>query len=1391
MTVPVEDEALARFTAEQREAIVTRGVDVLVTAAAGSGKTSVLVERVIQRLLDPERGAPIDRLLVVTFTEAAAAEMRQRIATRLTKILETNGDDPALREQLALLPRASISTIHAFCWRLVREHFHRLGLDPRASVLDEHEAGLMLAEALEAAFEDAHRCEDPEFLALVTGYGGGEAPVAVKSLVTALHAYTRSLARPAEWLAEAVARLERASRAPGVHATPYWTSIRAWLARELARLRAELAGLETVAARPGGPAAYGKRLAVDVAALEGAAAQIADAGDWPSLIAALAAISFGSLSPIRGDVDLELKSFVKKRRDWVKGRVAGLVAKLAGPEESEWLADLQSLVPHARALVALVEALDRGYGRLKKRRAALDFDDLEHAALALLGTWDVERGGFEPSDVAHELRERFEEVLVDEYQDVNGVQEAILSLVSRSSSPGARALAQLPSELALADAAHGSPRSVLDSAASAAKRLGGGTHRGFAAMGGGLFQTPEETRGNRFVVGDVKQSIYGFRHTDPGLFLARLAAHRDEGTGRAIALSANFRSRRSIVDAVNFVFRQIMSEGVGGIAYDGDAALCYSAEYPGGACAQAGFVDGGAEADAPVELHLVERGDATDEGDDAGDGEEGGDGALAAEPPAGELDRWLADASAAEREAIVAATRARAVVEGNPAAGSAAARVWERVDGAWVSRPARYRDVVVLMRSVRHRAPSFVSVFQSLGVPFHADVGTGWFAATEIENLLALLATLENPRQDIPLAAVLLSPLGGFRAADLARMRLADRDGDFIDAVRASASGGGTLDEPIRAQLVTLLTRIDEWRTAARRGPLSRLVWRIYGETRIVDVAGAMPGGAQRRANLLALFDRAREFDHFARQGLARFLAFISKLRERDEELGLPATLGAGDDVVRLLTVHQSKGLEFPFVIVAGLGTEWNDRDLEGDVLFHRDLGLGLRVVDRDLKARFASLAHHAVRAAGAASLRAEEMRVLYVALTRARERLMLIGSARGLANERARWVASVGGDPERLPEAWVAGAARPLDWLVPALARHPEAGAILGDGTAPSDARVAEPSRWSVRCWTKAELARTVPSPSVPGASGALLDWARVAALEPSAIGHPASAAVERECAELAKRFAWTYPRTAISGRFAKMSVTELKARFAPGAPTDEDAAELDASRIEWPVIKGRRARAGSRAPRSRVGSEGDATLVTAGVIERMGERPRFLDTSKDSRGGVDAGIATHLALRHLAPAAWSNAAAASAAAAELVERRVLTNEQRVAIDLDGIVAFGASELGKRLAARPQALRRELPFTLGIPAGEVHPSIAEQPGADDRIVVQGVIDLLAEVEDRSGFLLLDYKTDRVAAAEVALAAERYRGQMALYARAVTEIFRRPVVEVWLCFLTPGVALRI
>ncbi len=1337
---PMPAETLrSGFTAAQTDAIGASGESLLVSAAAGSGKTRVLVERVIERVLDPVRPVPIDHFLVVTFTDAAAAEMRQRIARRLDEELTKRPDDRHLREQLVLLPRASISTIHSFCLKILREHFHRIALDPAATVLGEHEARLLVAESLEAVFSRRHAREEPRFLALVTAYGGGEAPVAVKRLVVGLHSFTRSLARPERWLDEAARRFEVPANG-GIAATPYWNAIRQWLEVELGRLRAELAALRVAALAPGGPAAYASRLTVEHAFFVRACAALERVASWDELLAAWPSDPFDRLPPAKNVIDEARKEWIKKRRNWAKGRFDTLTARLGGTLEPQWLDDLASLAPHAHELVSLVKAVDAEYAARKRRRSALDFDDLEHAALEVLGSWDEARREFDRTDLARELSTRFHEVLVDEYQDVNGVQEAILALVSRDAG--------------------------------------------------------DKGDGNRFLVGDVKQSIYGFRHSDPAVFQARLREYRrsprSAAIGRAIVLSENFRSRRPVLAAVNFLFRQLMTEAVGHIAYDDDAELRYGARYP-----EAGSV----VADLPVELHLVERTDANlagETGEDAAvdavlatdpdEADEQPDAAVGPEADAAALTRWLDDASAAEREAQVAVARARAIVEGDSATNAPPALVWERhgIDAPWKSRKACWSDVVVLLRSVKNRATSFVTVFEASGIPAHADVGTGWFAVTEIETMLSLLTALENPRQDIPLAAALLSPLGGFRAADLARMRLADRRADFIDAVRASAAGSGDgdatgLDAEIRDRLRTFLARLDEWRTAARREPLSRVIWRIYSESRFLDVASAMPGGAGRRANLLALFDRAREFDHFARQGLTRFLAFIEKLAERDQDLGTASPVGAGENAVRVLTVHKSKGLEFPFVIVAGLGTEWNDRDQAGDVIFDRDLGLGLRVVNLTLRARYPSLAHHAVRAARARALRAEELRVLYVALTRARERLVLIGSVRGLGAECLRWASIASASGARLDEALVAGARRPLDWIAPAVARHPHGSPIRDlqparpaprratDSTATAAPR--EDSDWSVQLWTRTELERVVRV--VDRAAKPAADWSGIARLDPAAFGEPSDPHADEDRRVLATRFAWSYPHSAVTGQFAKLSVTELKSRFPAAAPTDDDAEQVSSETIHWPVAGVKRARKAKR-PASQA----------------VRERPSFLDTSPRTPTAAEIGTATHLALRHLESAVWGDASAAAAAMDDLVARGLMSAEQARAARLDSIVAFGSSELGRRLAAHPERLRREVPFTLGIAAGEVHDQLAGA-AARDIVVVQGVIDLLADLGPESGFLLLDYKTDRVSPADVADTAEAYRGQMALYARAVEQIFSRPVTERWLCFLTAGTALRL
>ncbi|BDG60497.1 UvrD-helicase domain-containing protein [Caldinitratiruptor microaerophilus] len=1332
------------WTPEQELAIEAEGTRVLVAAAAGAGKTATLVERVLRRVLG---GLDLDRLLVVTFTEAAATEMRQRIAREVKAALARDPGSAFLRRQLSLLDRASIRTLHAFCLGLVRQHFYRLGLDPGVRVADEHEAALLREEALDAVFEAAYAAPDPEpFLALVDRYGGLRGDARLREAVEALWSQAVQMPWPWRWLEEVAARFED----PPGSGEPWVPSVQAEVAGRLEEAVWLLRRALRLAALPGGPAAYGDVLAGDLARLE-VLLRTARSGTWEDLRQGLLGFEFGTLPRLRADaVRGDLKKTVTDLRERVKEVVRQeLAGGVPGRPLGDLLAELRSLAPLVRTLVGLVRELDREYATAKSARGLVDFHDIERLALQVLLDPGAPEGTLAPSAVAREVQARYAAVLVDEYQDINPLQDAILTLVSRD---------------------------------------------------GGEAGPP-----NLFMVGDVKQSIYRFRHAEPRLFLDKYHRYsRDgEGPGRRIDLQANFRSRPSVLRAVNFLFRQIMTPGAGEVAYDRAAELVPGAEYPeppatsepsGGPDGPAPAPPGAAPApwppgppagEAPVEMYLIAgtRGEGGSAGEEGSAGEGGGDDPEGAEPAGGEPAEGAAagadeeaEMTALEREASLAAGRIRALLDGGTL-------IWDREEGRY--RPLRPRDVVILLRSLRPAAAVVAAALEAAGIPAYADAGSGYFGTVEVQTVLSLLAVIDNPRQDIPLAAVLRSSVVGLDAGDLARIRLAAPGADFYGAVRAAAAGEGGEAVPaaLADRLRGFLERLETWRGLARRLPLSRLLWHLYEETGLVHHALGLPEGAQRHANLLALHDRARQFDQFSRQGLFRFLRFVERLRERGQDMAEASPLGEGEDVVRILSIHKAKGLEFPVVVVLGLGRRFNLEDTQGDLLVHRDLGLGPRIVDPDLRLRYPSLAHRAVAARLRQEALAEEMRVLYVALTRARERLVLVGTVASPARSIPAWAdlaACHTGWP--LPDGLLAGANAYLDWLGPALCRH-AGGAPLrrwaaGAGSAgteaagvPADPGVAaDPSRWHVAILSPAEAvaagaggAPREPVVAPPGGKGSdLLDLReRLCGLEPLPGVTLDGPGPHRDAA---LRLRWTYPYADVARRRAKTTVSDL-VHWGRGPDAGPSGPDEDAEGPEW---------AGAVHPEP------------ARLRALTPARPRFLQAQPATLTPAEAGSATHRVLQLLDLGAALDEADIARQVRVLVEREVLTAEQAAAVPVADLARFFASPLGARLRAAPDRVRREVAFTAGVPAAEVFPDLDPEQAAGERVTLQGMVDCVLEEPD-GGLVIIDFKTDDVGPEEAGRAADRHRPQVLTYARVLGEVLRRPVREVWLAFLRPGV----
>ncbi|HHV62362.1 MAG TPA: UvrD-helicase domain-containing protein [Firmicutes bacterium] len=1371
------------WTGEQWSAITARGPNLLISAAAGSGKTSVLVERVIRRVtegLDGEDPVDVDRLLVVTFTDSAAAEMRQRVGEALLRLVDRDPGNERIRRQLMLLNKAHISTLHSFCLSVLRQNFHRAGLDPAFDVMDEDESSLMLLEAVSQVFEEAYMLQGVQgeggkdggegIAALVDRFGGDRGDEPLQDVVLSLYRFSRSQIAPGEWLKAAAAAFDVP---PGVGPDDLpWTRVILEEARmKLDGARSRLVRALELASRPGGPAGYIPVLKDELEMCARLASACAS-GWWQTAAERFREVEFKKLPPVRpGRVDETLKGSVAALRDSAKAAIQELREGYFAVPFEELLADIRDLAPHMETLAGLVLSLDEAYSRMKRARALLDFNDLERYCLDILvdGPPSLRRSELAPSEIAIALRERFEEVLVDEYQDINAVQDAILRLVAR----------------------------------------------------------------NLFMVGDVKQSIYRFRLAEPRLFMEKYTSYapyepwvthacapggggsgRDaSGSGYRITLSANFRSREGIVDAVNFVFRQILTERVGEVSYDRNAELVYSAHYPPvpesastsapsppSAQAQAQAWPEPGSSQGEVEIHIIERnqdsgqdpgcdhGDHEDDDEDDSDEVDGSRG--------GPWHDSVEELQALELEARLAGACIHRIV----GQGGHGSLVWDKRLKEY--RPATFRDIAVLLRATRERANVFLEVFREMGIPAYAELGTGYFLATEVQVMLSLLQVIDNPRQDIPLAAVLRSPIVGLSASELAEIRIqgagdgtAGRGaasapaGGFYDAVlrvashaagRSGDSGSrcGAGDDPaglscsqsclsLPGKLSRFLQYLEAWRTQARRRPLSELISCIFRDTGYLDIVGGMPGGPQRQANLRALYERARQFDKFSRPGLLRFLRHMRRLQDIQGDIGAARALGENEDVVRVMSIHKSKGLEFPVVIVADLGKLFNLKDLNKDILFHRDLGLGPMFVDPGLRIKRPTIAYRAIRERLRMETLAEELRVLYVAMTRAKEKLILVGSARNLAAMCEKF----GGEPDPLPDEALAAARTCLDWICMATMRRDIQGAAGGGD---------EGGPIKLRFWNPGDVARLTATAIEPAGENAGAD------------AKPVDPVVGRE---LERRLNWRYPHIHISRLAAKASVSELKRMI------DFMADEIEGVRPD------------KLRPRPAIGG-----------------RPAFLR----DQGGLTAaerGTVTHLVLQHLdlggpLPLGLEEVLRQIE---DMVRRELLTPEQAREVDARAIAGLFASPLGQRMVAaarrgrgneseggRGSWIMRELPFTMRMAISDIldiirprHPGsrwgdngtsgMVGDPGELYRIgegeteyvMVQGVIDCLVREDD--GFLLVDFKTDHLLLGPESLAemVDRYREQIDLYARAIENIYGEPVKQAFLYFLSAGKAVEV
>ena len=1097
------------LTRQQQAVVDNRGGDLLVSAAAGSGKTRVLVERLMQRI---QQGEDVDRFLVITFTNAAAAELRDRIAAALHARLAQQPNNRRLRRNATLVYQAQICTIDAFCLDFLRQWGHLAGLDPDFRLCDQGTGEELRKQALEEVLEGryANIQNDPGFQALADSMAGDRDDQTLESVILGIHAKVQSQASPLDWLMDRKADFNlEGETAP--EDTP-WGKLLLADARELAQywagiLQGVLSELEDDPVLWNN---YGGTLGTTMDGLE----RVARAQGWDEMAQMLDGVAFERPKAKRGDCDEALKERVKGLREACKKQLEKLKQRfqVTGAEAME---DLRAIAPAMTSLLDVVAEFDRAFTQLKSRHRLIDFADGEHLTAALLTD-----GEGNPSPLALEWRKRYVEIMVDEYQDTNGVQNAIFDALSQGD--------------------------------------------------------------NLFLVGDVKQSIYRFRLADPTIFLDKYrrfapCEEAQPGQGRTIPLSHNFRSRPEVLDAANFVFRNVMTQSVGELDYDEDQALRHGRQ----------------------DLQPNER--------------------YATELCCVDLSALPEQEDKVNKDLV----QARLV----------AARMKELLASALPigDRSVRPDDMVILLRSPGSTLRWYAAALDEAGIPWSADGGREFFGTTEIAVAISLLQVVDNPRQDVPLLAVLRSPVFAFTPDRLAQLRTGC-SGCVYEAVEAGAGRG-------EEDCVAFLSLLGELRALAAEESSHKLLWYIYQRTDLPAIFAAMPQGAARRANLMALYEEARRFESGGHKGLMAFLLHLTRMAEN----GLPVPVeGESAGGVRILSIHSSKGLEFPVVFLCGLEHQFNTEDTRSTILFHPELGLGPKRVDRQRMLRYSTIARDGVALRLSQQLIAEEMRLLYVAMTRAEHKLVMFMGVNGRTLKLERLAAQAQCPP---PPRQVAGASCMAEWiLTPALCRE-DSGPLWEElGLQRPCSAPQQGYGWDVRLLTPTQE-----------------DGARVGQTP-----EEGQAEVGVELPEgWQEALAWSYPHQVSAQMPSKLTATQLKGR-------DKDA-EAAQDGVEVAPAK---------------------PSVTLRRPVFQGQRPLT---------PAQQGTALHMVMQYLDFARTNTLEEIQEEIARLVARQFITPQQGEAVDGERVLAFFQSPLGQRLVASRQ-MEREFKFSMLVPAADYYP---------------------------------------------------------------------------------------
>jgi len=1224
--------AEVKWTNEQLQAIREKDSNILVAAAAGSGKTAVLVERIIHKIIDEQMD--IDKILVVTFTNAAASEMRERILEAIYKKLEENSENVHLQRQIILLNKASICTIHSFCLDVIHNHFYEIDLPSNFKIADTAEIDLLKQEVLDDLFEQKYTENDKDFIELLENYTNYRGDEALQELVLKIYKFIQSSPFPIKWLQEKLELLKIEDK--DISQTIWGKLIIQAVEDDIQESIMQLEAIKSKIALYPEMNKFYQTISEDIINLQ----DLQKYNSWDELYIKLLNFNF-SKWPVDKKVTNDLKEDSKEIRDKVKKHIKEKTAKLLSCSQEQAVKDLKIITPILEKLANLVIEFTKNFAEKKKEKNCIDFNDIEHFALKIL--LDENNN---PTEVAKKYKEKFEEIAIDEYQDSNLVQEAILTSISKGN--------------------------------------------------------------NIFMVGDVKQSIYKFRQARPELFLQKYDEYKNkeektQEDNLKIQLFRNFRSRQNILNITNLVFESIMSKELGDINYNENEYLNYGANYP--EPEEIKNYAGIAELDI---IDLKE-----DESITAFEGEEDEE----------EQERVEDDVL----EAKFVANKIQELLNSDY-------MVFDKKQGYRKIRP---KDIVILLRATSNLSPIYEKELSDLELPVFSDTSGTYLDTVEIQTILSVLKIIDNPLQDIPLVVVLRSSICNFTDNDLITIRLTDRNCNFYEALIKTRL---ICDGDLKNKIESFLEKLEKWKSISQYMPLDEFIWQIYLDTGYYQYVGLLPNGAMRQANLKTLFEKAKQYEKASFKGLFNFIQFIDKLKKQNGDLASAKLIGENEDVIRIMSIHKSKGLEFPVVFLCNSHKKFNMQDLNDNILLHQDIGFGPTIMDTTRKIKYSSIAKDAIKLKMKQETLSEEQRILYVALTRAKEKLYITGRSKDFnkyVQDKNKVLEMYESENIKLDAKLMKKANSYLEWIMYVyLFNQGRTITLKGEQYKLSDIITLNVSN-------KKDLLKTLAKEEV-------VEQIDLKEKIGQILKNKSDEENKKSEQALKELLEWKYDYIVDTTLPTKSSVTKIK----------QEKIKLEE------ILKG---------------------IESEEVEYKKSYTPKFMQEDKKI-SNAEKGTLVHLCIQRLDERKDYGLKDIQNMILNLVEKEIITKNEADAIDVNLIYQYTKSQLFEELR-QAKEVHKEQPFYINIPAKDV---VSEAENSKKNILVQGIIDLYY-IDKNDNLILIDFKTDYISnepnAKEKIL--DKYRVQLEIYKTALEQALGRKVNKTAICLVKDEYYLEI